>query len=704
MVEGIAETVLREGSEVLVFVHHIDVAAALGLRHVLGGANELLGEIDQLLHGLDQILQGRNIVGHNVHVPVDVIVREGGEAGEGGEDTHVVINIVAPTIGIRLIVSEGLAQGFEHGSVALGVVLEGVRRKIAEQVRQQVGLLGDAFLVIAEGDAVEQVEQLADILAGLNLLVGAQSINVNGGRAAKLVIRDLQQCADVLEQLIPLCGRPVGHVAVDELADRLQQAAGVEGAAVELVVINGHAPEVLVFVPAEAGSDVGSAAVGEHRRRIADDQLNVLLLVHAVEADGLLQILVHEAEVEVEHELQERDLFIVVFADVERVVVDRQNARAGAGALGVDAEGVLRAVIFRIADDRMPCPLAVCILLAADDGKGLHGVIIGLVLRRTGADGDVELVVELHDLPDGAAVDAVGEVEGRIVKELFLRCDALIGVTDIRRRGRVDASAEFGRAIPILSNDLYGADDEFILINAQAADTAGDALLEASAELLNRHAVDLLALVGFGVDLPDLRRAVDRAAEVELAVVFHGVAEADVLSGRSLGHQDHHFAGLGVDLDQRAAGTLPVFFRHEVVAIINGVQNGGQKLRVDFVSEARTHQLSRGPQGVVEKTGVDPVAVAQRRPGIGLAAVAESVRGENVGVELAIEGIVHNTVSSSGELIVAVGSNIRMGDFFCRLIVQSLILVGEIRGFGLICERRNREQSDYHDQTEQNAQ
>ena len=86
-------------------------------------------------------------------------------------------------------------------------------------------------------------------------------------------------------------------------------------------------------------------------------------------------------------------------------------------------------------------------------------------------------------------------------------------------------------------------------------------------------------------------------------------------------------------------------------------------------------------------------------------AAAGIVRAANVGAEDAVAGVINKAVVSSAALILGVGGDQRVGDFFCHVSVFTLILVGEqVCGFGFLCERRSREQSDYHHKAEQNAQ
>lgn len=233
-------------------------------------------------------------------------------------------------------------------------------------------------------------------------------------------------------------------------------------------------------------------------------------------------------------------------------------------------------------------------------------------------------------------------------------------------------------------------------------------LLEAFVELTDVHAVDLLALVRLGIDLPDLGRVIDRAAEVELAMVFHGVAEADVVlrvSFRAAGEQDLHLAGFDVELDERTTGGFAVCFLREEVTVKNDVQDAGQKLGVILVAEAAVHQLDGLTQGVVEKARVDPVAIAYGRPGVGLAAAAGIVRAANVGAEDAVAGVINKAVVCSASARARVRRDLRVGQLYGCLAVSGVVAVRKACCIAALGGKgRCREQSHDHDHGEQDAQ
>ena len=194
---------------------------------------------------------------------------------------------------------------------------------------------------------------------------------------------------------------------------------------------------------AETGTNARNTAVGEHGGGITDQQLNVFVLVHAVQVYRLFQVGVDEAAIHtaqgaiaalaglVEKDALHGDLLVVVLADVQVIVEHRQVGCAGTGAFRVDAEGVAGTVLFLVASHRGPGEGAVGILVTTHQCKGLHGVVVGHIVLGAGADGNIQAVVVLHHIPDTAAVDAVAVVVGRVVEQGVRICDlskALLGV------------------------------------------------------------------------------------------------------------------------------------------------------------------------------------------------------------------------------------------------------------------------------------
>ena len=195
-------------------------------------------------------------------------------------------------------------------------------------------------------------------------------------------------------------------------------------------------PNVLVLVAAKAGLQAGETAVGEHLGGVAHHQLHVLVLVHAVQVHGLVQVGVEEPAIQAaaklavgvftglgEQDPLQRDLLIVVLADVQVIVKHHQVGCAGTGALRVDAKGVPGTVLFLVTSHRGPGKGAVGIPVATHQCKGLHGVFVGHIVQGAGADGNIQAVVVLHHIPDAAAVDAVGIAVSRVVEQALGICD-----------------------------------------------------------------------------------------------------------------------------------------------------------------------------------------------------------------------------------------------------------------------------------------
>ena len=191
VVERIAEAVGRDRFKVHAVFGHVNVAAALGHAHVLGGNNDLLGQFDQLLHGLRQFLHLLR-VGKNLHI--------------------IVPNVVAPVIGCYVFV-ENSAQVL----IQSVFVIKALLREITENLGQQVILgvdacAGEHGIIVGdrgEGGGIEECEQLTDVLAGLCL-----AARLGNGQRAILVPRQLQQFADVVEESVPLHRLPAGKIAV----------------------------------------------------------------------------------------------------------------------------------------------------------------------------------------------------------------------------------------------------------------------------------------------------------------------------------------------------------------------------------------------------------------------------------------------------------------------------------------------------------
>ena len=433
------------------------------------------------------------------------------------------------------------------------------------------------------------------------------------------------------------------------------------GAHIQLAVVDLHAPDVLVLVAAKAGLQAGEAAVGEHLGGVAHHQLHILVLVHAVQVHGLVQVGVEEPAIQAaaklavgvftglgEQDPLQSDLLVVVLADVQVVVKHHQVGCAGTGALRVDAKGVPGTVLFLVASHRGPGKGAVGILVTTHQGKGLHGVVVGHIVLGAGADGNIQAVVVLHHIPDAAAVDAVRIAVSRVVEQA-------VGICDLGKAlFRVGGDQQGGTALAGGSVHGHVADDQLVVVDAHATDAGADALLVSCGIVLCavQAKVHRLALVGLRVHLPHAGQKADAAAahtaaEVQLALVLNGIAEQRGMTVEGAGHQHLGLAGLGVDLCQHALGLAAVGLFQEEGAVVEGVKGSLQHFFIILVAQGALHQRQGVAHGRIAGAHIDPIAVPHSGPGVVLAPVAGIVAlGLRVGhhVHCAIAQIVHNAV------------------------------------------------------------
>ena len=352
----------------------------------------------------------------------------------------------------------------------------------------------------------------------------------------------IEQVPKALNLRVPLLRRHIDNVAIGELADRLKQARGIKGTDIQLAVELLHAPNVLVLVSAKARSQAGNTALGEHVGGIANDELHVLVLVHAIDVDRLLKIGIHKRAVDaahaalaalfgvgfVEQDALESNLLVVVFTDIEVVVVDDEVGSTRTGAGRIDAKAVLCTVRF-VANNRSPRIAAVGVLVATDHGKRLHGIIIGSILGRTGADGRIEMAIVRDHIPNGAAVDAVLIANRRIVKQRLRVSnlgEAVLALRGVRRR----QDCRHKITVRVFT---HITDDELAIMDAHAADTGRNALLVGSTVILHarKALIDNFPIIRLRIDLIYSRQAAfaaigpDATAEIELALIAHGIAE-----------------------------------------------------------------------------------------------------------------------------------------------------------------------------------
>ena len=455
----------------------------------------------------------------------------------------------------------------------------------------------------------------------------------------------IEQVPKALNLRVPLLGRHIDNVAIGELADRLKQARGIKGTDIQLAVELLHAPNVLVLVSAKARSQAGNTALGELDGGIANDELHVLVLVHAIDVNRLLKIGIHKRAVNaahaalaalfgvgfVEQDALESNLLVVIFTDIEVVVVDDEVGSARTGAVGIDAKAVLCFVRLLIANNGSPRIAAVGVLVATDHGKRLHGIIIGSVLGRTGADGRIEMAIVRDHIPNGAAVDAVLIANRRIVKQRLRVSnlgEAVLALRGVRRR----QDCRYKITVRVFT---HITDDELAIMDAHAADTGRNALLVGSTVILHarKALIDNFPLIRLRIDLIYSRQAAfaaigsDAAAEIELALIAHGIAEQRSDAVERIREQQLGLTGLGIDLDQDAAAVLVgravlLLLSIEEGAVKHGLQRQAHGLGIKGIAQRAVHERQRVAHRRIAGAHIKPVTIARSRPSVALAAIA----------------------------------------------------------------------------------
>ena len=270
MVERIAEAVARERVE-----RELPVLGRDGVQtEAARGGRELVEADDEILH----VLQLRDAHEHLVellHGVGQLVADAGVEVADLLIDVHEARDVVrlheVGQLGEQAVEP---AQAAERGhAVGRGVsaVVDALAQRVMLRVREREGLGAVRFFVHRVDGGVD----------------GGVGVGVGGEQRAVAVLiliqQQLEQHLEVADLAGPLVARHMQQVAVGELAERLEQGAGVERAEKELAVKHLGLPEVLVFIVAEAGALAQDAAGREHLRRLADDELHLL---GAVRADG----------------------------------------------------------------------------------------------------------------------------------------------------------------------------------------------------------------------------------------------------------------------------------------------------------------------------------------------------------------------------------------------------------------------------------
>ena len=243
-------------------------------------------------------------------------------------------------------------------------------------------------------------------------------------------------------------------------------------------------------------------------------------------------------------------------------------------------------------------------------------------------------------IPNGATVDAVLIANRRIAKQR-LRVgnlgEAVLALRGVRRRQDCRHKVT-GRVFTHIT------DDELAIMNAHAADTSRNALLIGSTVILHarKPLIDNFPLIRLRIDLIYSRQAAfaaigsDAAAEIELALIAHGIAEQRSDAVERIREQQLGLTGLGIDLDQDATAVLVgravlLLLSIEEGAVKHGLQRQAHGLGIKGIAQRAVHERKRVAHRRIAGAHIKPVTIARSCPSVALAAIAFIVGRVTIG-------------------------------------------------------------------------
>ena len=559
VVGAVAEAVPGDGVEIHAVLGHQQVKAVLALLGIVVAAEVVHKVVDRVvIHGLVQ--GGKD----GLHGVLQVILQA---LGVGAAHSH------AGDLGVFL----GKACAVQlHAQQVEHLLLEGLI------LLQHVPVAGHGILVSGHirGKACQHLIQMGGIL-------GKQDLVQEPGQILVVVLlQNLQH--GVLQHIGPAADVGIvhiGHLTVGDLGEMIGQSGGVIGADVQLTVVLAVAPDILVGVVAQTRAQVADGAVGEIGVVVLTGHLlEVAVGVHAVQIDGVVQIVVQQLEVAGGGDLRQVQHGIVVGAQVQIAVVHPHVAAHGV----VDAQAEVVAAGAVVTDDLGPGEAAVLVLVAAIHGKALlvDVAVDGLV----GDHGDVHGAVILDDVPDTAAVEAVGLHNGGQAVKVVLICHTPPGAQTRSGIGAGHDDAAGGTLAVVVVRGQAHID--LVVKHQQAVNAVGHAL----------GVVDVVigdgALVGLGVHLDEGGRGAAHTGEIDLALEFKGHAIAgQIVHALQIGGIAGEDVGVilqDVPLPEDHLGLAGV--------AVHSHDHGGPLGHGSFVEGVRAehdlHKICRGPAGV----------------------------------------------------------------------------------------------------------
>ena len=485
VVGAVAEAVPGDGVEVHAVLGHQQVKAVLALLGIVVAAEVIYEVVDQVvIHGLVQ--GGKD----GLHGALQVILQALGvgaahsHAGDLGVFLGKVCAVQLHAQQVEHLLLEGLILLQHVPVVGHGVLVGGhIRGKACQHLIQMGGILG-------KQDLVQEPGQILVVVLLQNLQHG--------------VLQHIGPAADV--GIVH-----IGHLTVGELGELIGQSGGVIGADVQLAVVLAVAPDILVGVVAQTRAQVADGAVGEIGVVVLTGHLlEVAVGVHAVQIDGVVQIVVQQLEVAGGGDLRQVQHGIVVGAQVQIAVVHPHVAAHGVVDAQAEAVGAV------VTDDLGPGEAAVLMLVAAIHGEALlvDVAVDGLV----GDHGDVHGAVILDDVPDTAAVEAVGLHNGGQAVKVVLICHTPPGA---QTRGGIGAGHDDAAGGTLAVVVVRGqAHIDLVVKHQQAVNAVGHA----------PGVVDVVigdgALIGLRVHLDEGGRGAAHTGKIDLALELKGHAIA----------------------------------------------------------------------------------------------------------------------------------------------------------------------------------
>ena len=559
VVGAVAEAVPGDGVEIHAVLGHQQVKAVLALLGIVVAAEVVHKVVDRVV--IHSLVQGGK---DGLHGALQVILQA---LGVGAAHSH------AGDLGVFL----GKACAVQlHAQQVEHLLLEGLI------LLQHVPVTGHGVLVGGHirGKACQHLIQMGGIL-------GKQDLVQEPGQILVVVLlQNLQH--GVLQHIGPAADVGIvhiGHLAVGDLGELIGQSGGVIGADVQLTVVLAVAPDILVGVVAQPRAQVADGAVGEIGVVVLTGHLlEVAVGIHAVQIDGMVQIVVQQLEVAGGGDLRQVQHGIVVGAQVQIAVVHPHVAAHGI----IDAQTEAVAAGAVVADDLGPGEAAVVVLVAAIHGEALlvDVAVDGLI----GDHGDVHGAVILDDVPDTAAVKAVHMHHGRQVVKVVLVGHAAPGAQARRgvRAGHDDAAGGT-LAVIVVGGQAH---IDLVIEHQQAVDTIGDAPGVVGVVIGDA------AFIGFGVHLDEGGGGVAHAGKIDLALEFKGHAIAGqivhALEIRGIAGIDIGIVLENVPLPEDHLGLTGV--------AVHSHDHGGPLGHGGFIEGVRAehdlHKICRSPAGV----------------------------------------------------------------------------------------------------------